>query len=94
MGERAGSSTGAVRGRRCDARARARAGAVMSAEVGGGGRTLGSVNVARKQTKNSPVVPRRRLASASAHLKAAVAVVRYPSTTAITSCALLGLGLG
>ena len=83
MGERAGIERGRERGleRRCDARARARAGAVVSAEVGGGGRTLGSVNVARKQRKNSPVVPRRRLASASAHLKAAVAVVsrvQYP----------------
>ena len=49
--------------------------------VRGGGRTLGSVNAARKQRKSSPVVPRRRLASASAHLKAAVAVVsrvQYP----------------
>ena len=65
---------GCARGRGCaGARAGARAG--VSAEVRGGGRTLGSVNAARKQRKSSPVVPRRRLASASAHLKVAAAVV-------------------
>lgn len=55
--------------------ARVGVGASVSAEVGSGGWTLGSVNAARKQRKNSPVVPRRRLASASAHLKVAVVFV-------------------